>query len=57
MLKILRTIKLWFNELDEHERQAKKMRREDRLGETDYQKIQQKIEEDENEKRRSKLDA
>lgn len=57
MFKMMRTLKKWFTELDDHERQAKKMRREDRLGEIDYQKIQQKAEEDENEKRRSKFDA
>ena len=43
MLKLLRTIKQWFAELDEHDRQAKQMRREDRLGETDYQKLQGKF--------------
>ncbi|MBY8200483.1 hypothetical protein KW514_04880 [Vibrio fluvialis] len=57
MLKLLRTIKQWFAELDEHDRQAKQMRREDRLGETDYQKLQQQVEAEEEEKKQSKLDA
>ncbi|MDF2155701.1 hypothetical protein [Vibrio sp. CAU 1672] len=32
-------------------------RREDRLGETDYQKLQQQVEAEEEEKKQSKLDA
>lgn len=57
MLKLLHTIKQWFVELDEHDRQGKQMRREDRLGETDYQKLQQQMEAQEEEKKQSKLDA
>ncbi|PFG45468.1 hypothetical protein ATG66_3761 [Vibrio sp. ES.051] len=57
MLTFLRTIKQWFTDLDEHDRQAKQMRREDRLGETDYQKLQQEVEDKEEEKQRSNLDA
>ena len=57
MLSIFQKIKSWLNQIEEYDKQAKKMRREDRAGNVDYEQVQKEFEEKEYERENSKLDA
>jgi len=57
MIKILKILKKWCLELDENDKESKRMRREDRLGEVDYKREKEDYERLQEKKKRSRFDV
>lgn len=57
MIRFLQILKKWCLELDENDKEAKRMRREDRMGEVDYKREKKEYENLQEEKKNSRFDV